>query len=341
MSLDSPTQQASLGRIAALGPHIVDVLGRPVTEIPPGQGGMLLDEIRMTVAGTGGGAAVDLAKLGWGVSSFAAVGDDGLGAFLRFQLGRFGVDTTGLVGKQGALTSSTILPIRPNGERPALHVPGATSALRVDDIDEAALSTADALLLGGPETMPALLEPAGLDLIGRFRDGGRQVFVDLLAAGTPETLEALSGLLPLIDWFMPNDDQLRGLTGVEDLTKAALTLIDLGVGAVAVTTGSDGALVVRPEAGAIAVPAFATSVVDTTGCGDSFNAGMITGLVTGCSPADAALIGCACGSLVASGLGSDAGIVDLAGVLAVIATTQPDAAARIEQRIRAHAEARA
>ena len=63
-------------QIASIGVHIIDVLGRPVSEIPTGQNIALIDEIRVTVAGTAGGTAVDLAKLGADVSSMGATGDD-------------------------------------------------------------------------------------------------------------------------------------------------------------------------------------------------------------------------------------------------------------------------
>jgi sugar/nucleoside kinase (ribokinase family) len=132
---------------------------------------------------------------------------------------------------------------------------------------------------------------------------------------------------------MPNDQQLRGLTGVDDVVAAARILLERGVGAVAVTVGEHGALLVRPDAEPVSVPALPTTVVDTTGCGDSFNAGMITGLLSGCTAADAALIGCACGALVASGLGSDAGIEDLGGVLTLVSASNPDAGQRISDRL--------
>ncbi|MEU0495079.1 carbohydrate kinase family protein [Mycobacterium sp. NPDC006124] len=321
------------GSVAVVGPHLIDVLGRPVSHIPDGQGSVLLDEIRVTVAGTGGGAAVDLAKLGCAVSSFAAIGDDVLGHLLQTQLSAHGVDVAGLVTRPGGVTSSTILPIRPNGERPALHVPGVTPSTCADDVRGADLLACDAVLFGGPETMPRLLEPAGIALLEAVHSAGKPIFVDLLHPATPATLDLLGSLLLLVDWFMPNDQQLRGLTGVDDLVDAARVLLARGVGAVAVTVGADGALLVRPDAAPTRVPAFPTTVVDTTGCGDSFNAGMITGLLAGCDPEDAALLGCACGALVASGLGSDAGIEDLAGVLAVIAVREPDAAERIRRTV--------
>jgi sugar/nucleoside kinase (ribokinase family) len=77
------------------------------------------------------------------------------------------------------------------------------------------------------------------------------------------------------------------------------------------------------------LPAIPVDVIDTTGCCDGFNAGMITGLLLGASPVDAAWLGMACGSLVATGLGSDAGIIDLTQVLASLAKTAPDPAGRL------------
>ncbi|KAA0099596.1 sugar kinase [Mycolicibacterium sp. P1-18] len=318
-----------MSTVAVVGPHLVDVLGRPVSEIPPGQGSIVLDEIRVTVAGTGGGAAVDLTKLGVTVSSFGAIGDDVLGRLLLTQLQEHGVDTAGLVTRAGEKTAATILPIRPNGERPALHVPGTMASLRAADVDGAALLDADAVLFGGPETTPRLLDSDGVALFSAVHAAGIPIFVDLLYPGRPETLELLAPLLPLVDWFMPNDQQLRGLTGVDDVVAAARVLLDRGVGAVAVTVGEHGAVLLRPDAEPVSVPALPTTVVDTTGCGDSFNAGMIAALLSGCSPEDAALVGSACGALVASGLGSDAGIVDLAGVLALITDFDPEAGRRI------------
>lgn len=326
---------ARLGAVAVLGPHIVDVLGRPVTDIPAGQGSAVLDEIRVTVAGTGGGAAVDLAKLGCSVASFGAVGDDLLGRLLASQLQAHGVNTAGLVWRQDAVTSATILPIRPNGDRPALHVPGATPTMQASDVDGAALLAADALLLGGPETMPRLLDPDGVALLEAMHAAGKPIFVDLLHPSTSATLALLAPILPLIDWFLPNEEQLRGLTGIDDLVDAAGALFAHGVGNVAVTVGDQGALLLHPDVEPVRVPALPTTVVDTTGCGDSFNAGLITGLLSGCAPEDAALLGCACGALVASGLGSDAGIVDLAGVLALIDASHPQAADRIGRTIAA------
>jgi sugar/nucleoside kinase (ribokinase family) len=97
---------------------------------------------------------------------------------------------------------------------------------------------------------------------------------------------------------------------------------------VAVTLGADGCLVAWPGTDPIHLPAPPADVVDTTGCGDGFNAGMITGLLLGGSPVDAAWLGVACGSLVATGLGSDAGLTGLRPALGFLRPTAPACADR-------------
>ncbi|HET7055797.1 MAG TPA: PfkB family carbohydrate kinase, partial [Thermomicrobiales bacterium] len=145
-----------MAEVVSLGIHILDVLGRPVTRIPPRQDVDLIEEIRLTVAGTAAGTSVDLAKLGAGVLAMGAIGEDAAGNFIVDTMSRYGIDTRGLVRKSGVQTSATMLPIRPNGERPALHVLGANAELTAADIDLDAIATARHLHFGGTYLMPKL-----------------------------------------------------------------------------------------------------------------------------------------------------------------------------------------
>ena len=143
----------SLGRVVALGAYILDVLGRPVDTIPPGQASVRLEEIKATAAGTAAGPAVDLAKLGAQVTAVGAIGDDLIAGIITGVLASYGIDTRGLVRKAGRQTAASMLPIRPNGERPALHAPGAMPYLELDDIDPAWLDGCDVLLIGAPDRL--------------------------------------------------------------------------------------------------------------------------------------------------------------------------------------------
>src|SRR5215469_7878296 len=319
----------SQARIAVIGPHILDVLGWPVESIPPGQGSARLAEIRATAAGTAAGTAVDLARLGLSVTTFGAVGTDLVGDLVLAAMAGQGVDTAGLVRKPGAQTSATILPIRPNGERPALHVPGASRHLRLADIDLEAVGAADALLLGGPDALAGLSADDLAAIVAAAKAGGAQVMIDVLHPGSPRDFDRLRPALAPADWFCPNSDQLLALTGRADLDTAIADVLALGTGGVAVTLGADGCVLSTAADGPHPVPGIGVAVVDTTGCGDGFDAGFLTGLLLGCAPPDAAWLGIACGSLVATGLGSDAGIESLPQVLDFLRTAQSDIADRI------------
>jgi sugar/nucleoside kinase (ribokinase family) len=310
------------GRVVSLGVHIVDVLGRPVSHIPPGQGRQLLDEIRITAAGTAAGTSVDLAKLGAEVIAMGAVGDDLLADFLTSVLDGYGIDTHLLARKPGVQTSATILPIRANGERPALHTPGATSSLTAADIDLAAIETADVLHIGGPDVLGRFSGEPLLRVLEFARSKGVTTTMDVLASRDATAWDRLRPLFACIQYFLPNDEQLAALTGIADLTDAARVVLGLGAEAVLASRGAQGSALVTAGQ-RVDLPAFPAPVVDTTGCGDACSAGFITGLLRGWSAEDAAWLGMAAASLVVTGLGSDAGIVDFDGTFDVLRKHAP------------------
>jgi len=224
---------------------------------------------------------------------------------------------SGLVSKDAVQSSASVLPVRPNGDRPAWHCIGSNGAFTLDDVDLEAVAAADVVLLGGPEFLGG---DAAATLLEHARSHGAVTAVDMLAPGDPDMLEWIAAALPHADYFLPNDEQLRGLTGAPTLEEAAGALLERGVGCVAATCGGSGALVATSD-GASAVPAFAVEVVDTTGCGDAFTAGFLTGVLRGRTPTEAAVLGNATAAHVVQGLGTDHGAFDLATVEAFAAAT--------------------
>jgi sugar/nucleoside kinase (ribokinase family) len=293
----------------AIGAHVVDVLARPIDEIPAGQGGQLVEQIRITPAGSAGGTAVTLAKLGARVRSAGAIGVDALGDVMLELLGRFGIDTSLLVRRSGVQTSASVLPIRPDGSRPAFHVIGANGSYGAQDAPWDEIAQATHVHLGAPEFMGG--EDAAR-ILAHAREHGVVTSADLLAPGDQAAAirDWISPVFPLLDYLLPNDEQVLGLTRSDDLIEGARTLVRAGVDCVVATCGDAGATIV--DATTVEhVPAFEVEVVDTTGCGDSFSAGFLRGLGLGRSRREAAVLGCAAAGLVAQGLGSDHGDFDL------------------------------
>lgn len=297
-------------KVIAMGVHVLDVLVCPVESIPEGQGGALVEEIRITAAGAAGGTAVTMAKLGADVRCAGAIGTDPVGDMLVGLLESEGIDTSLLVRREDVQTSASVLPIRPDGSRPAFHVIGANGTYGPGDVDLAALGEATHLHLGGPEFMGGeaaaqILEPA--------RVRGVVTAADILAPGeqAAQILDWVAPAFDHLDYLLPNDEQVVALSGADDVEAGAKALVDRGVGCVVATCGGDGALIVD-SGGSQRVPAFDIEVVDTTGCGDAFSAGFLRGLSLERDRAEAAKLGCAAAALVAQGLGSDHGEFDLA-----------------------------
>ena len=311
----SPGPGTDSGTFVAMGVHVLDVLVRPVEAIPEGQGGALVEQIKMTAAGSAGGTALVLAKLGARVRSAGAIGTDPLGDALVALLERDGVDTSLLVRRDGVQTSASVLPIRPDGSRPAFHVVGANATYGPGDVDWDAVGAASHLHLGGPEFMGG---EAAAQILSGARERGLTTSADILAPGDMGVLEWIADALPHLDYLLPNDEQVLGFTGERDLEAGCRALVARGVGCVAATRGADGVLLVD-AGGAEAAPAFAVDVVDTTGCGDAFSAGFLYGLALGRDRGAAARLGCATAALVAQGLGSDHGEYDLSAADALAA----------------------
>ncbi len=304
-------------KIATVGVHVLDTHVIGIEGVPEGSDGALVETIRMSPAGTAGGTAVILARLGAEVSSYGAVGADPIGDTLLSLLSREGVDVAGLVRKADHQTSASVIPVRPNGDRPAWHCIGANGAFTLDDLDLSVLDGITHLHLGGPEFLGG--EAAG-QLLAHARSIGATTSVDILAPGDPDMLAWIGDALPHTDYLLPNDEQVLGFTGESSLLEGARALLLLGVGCVAVTQGAKGALVVTAHE-ELEVPAYPIDVVDTTGCGDAFSAGFLRGLSLGRDLRGAAELGCATAAQVAQGLGTDTGSYALESVETFAAET--------------------
>lgn len=307
--------------VITIGIHIVDILGRPVQAIPAGQGVALLEEIRMTVAGTAAGTAVDMARLGLNVATFGVVGDDELGRWLTGKMADERIDTAGITVDRDVPTSATMLPIRPSGERPALHVIGANALLGPQHLDWDVIRQARFLHVGGTSLMERFDGAPTGEVLKRAKALDLTTSLDLI--GVPDAdHEALFGpCYPHLDYFLPNEEDALALSGCVDRTEAITWFHDRGVGATVITLGPDGASYASNGEPESVTPSYAVDVVDTTGCGDAFSAGFIAGLSEGMSPTDAVELGVAAGSCVATGLGSDAGLTTRQGLASFMQST--------------------
>jgi sugar/nucleoside kinase (ribokinase family) len=317
-------------KVVCLGVHLLDILVKHPEAPVLNPGWQLLDDLRITAAGTAAGPAVDLAKLGARPISMGVIGDDYEGGLMVDLMAGFGCDMSRMVRDPGAPTHISLLFIGPTGERnPIMIRPTGARPLTLDDIDFDVVADADVLHVGGADQMGEFIGEPLVELVRHARANDVIVTVDVLAEVDEAFRERLAPALAGADYFFPNEGQLAGMTGTEDPGEGVARLREsTGVETVVGTLGEEGSLILG-AAGEARVPAFEIDLVDTTGCGDAYVAGFIVAIANGWDAEAAGWLGAGASGLVATGLGSDAGIVDLQATLDFMATQSPERIAQL------------
>jgi sugar/nucleoside kinase (ribokinase family) len=286
-----------------------------VTAIPPNGDTFFIRDFALAVSGAAGTAVIAGAKLGLDCLAIGGYGRDAMGDWAVARIASFGIDTSGLQRFDAVPTSSSIVLTRADGSRPALHLKGATGAFTVEEADFDRVTDAKVFHLGGVGLMDAMDGARNAALIRHAKARGCVTTVDIFA-GSPDDLPDVEAVLPWTDYFIPSIEEARALSGLEDLDEVAAFFHARGVAACVITLGADGAFYHHRDGTRFLVPAYDVDVVCTCGCGDVFNAGFVVGLLNGMSPRDSVRLGNASSALNATGLGSQAGIVDLPTTLA-------------------------
>ena len=228
--------------------------------------------------------------------------------WIMASLQKHGVDTSAIQRSAGMPTSATILNVRPNGERPALHARGAPGYFQVPEPAHEQVFDAPIIMLGGTGLLARLDGENGLALLKEAKRRGRTTVFDLIGAAG-DTAANILPLLPHIDYFMPSIEEARAMSGLRNPGDCANFFLSRGAACCIFTKGSDGAYYARRDGTRILSPAYDVEVVDTTGCGDAFDAGFMAAMHHGMDLESSLRFAHAAGGLVATGLGSDAGIV--------------------------------
>jgi len=267
-----------------------------------GQAEKLVDRADLVIGGSGAITACGAARLGLRVAFAGVVGEDVFGRFMQDALAERGVDTTGLVVDPSRPTGLSVV-LSKGEDRATLSALGAIADLRAGMIDHALLGSSRHvhvssyfLQTGLAADLPPLFREA--------REAGGTTSIDPNWDPAGEWDGGLLSLLAQTDCFLLNSVEARSITGVDDIDVAALTLAERG-SIVAVKFGQGGGLalwgdeVVRSES----IPA---DVVDTTGAGDSFDAGFLAGRLAGLPLSRCLQLAVACGSLSTRAAGGTA-----------------------------------
>jgi fructokinase len=229
--------------------------------------------------------AVGLARLGVRSAFMGKVGDDPFGHFLAGTLAAAGVDVGSLLFTTEARTALAFVSLRADGDREFMFYrhPSADMLLTPEEIDSAALGAARALHYGSISLISEPSRGATLHAIEVAKEAGCLISCDanLRLPLWPDAASAREGMLLALakaQVVKISDDELRFLTGSKDPAAARAQLWSEGTLLVLITAGAEGChYLTAASEGHVA--GFSVDVVDTTGAGDGFVAGILQGLV--------------------------------------------------------------
>jgi sugar/nucleoside kinase (ribokinase family) len=294
------------------GSCVADLLVRPVPLETPIGGGKLLhaEPIEVTTGGIVSNAGIAMARLGMRVAAFTYVGNDDWAALIRGRLENQSVDCRWLLTHPTAATSTTAVLIDPSSDRSFAHCVGAPKLMNKDlFLQHLDLFARSRMVLIGYYSLMPNLDPDLPEVLAAIRQTGCRTALD--AAGDGGAMQPLDRILPHLDVYVPSHNEAAHQTGYDDPRKILDAYRSCGApGLLGVKLGSKGALL-SPAAGeylSIDCVSPPGPVVDTTGAGDCFFAGLLTGLLRGLDAGRAGRLAAATGACCVTGYGATAGV---------------------------------
>lgn len=297
-------------KVACVGILVADVMTKPVDSVP--EKGLLshVDAIELYSGGNAMTAAVNMRKMGIESAIVGKVGEDMFGTFLEEKMKEQGVDTKGLKRDKNTQTSVSVVLSASDGERTFLHCVGTNGTFSIEDVDWDVISDADYVFVTGTYLLNTFDGDQTAEFLKKCKEMGKTTLLDVCWDAKDRWGKLLDCAMPYIDIFMPSIDEAIKISGETEPEKIADVFFERGVKKVVIKLGKKGAYLRESrDAQSVVVPTYnKIKAVDTTGAGDSFCSGFITGLVKGLSFEECGLFANAVGTHCVMEKGATTGI---------------------------------
>lgn len=302
--------------VACIGILVADVIAKPVDNIPKKGLLGLIDGITLHSGGCAMSASIDMSKIGLKTALLGKIGNDSFGSFLKSTLIQNNVNIEGLAVDSENQTSASVVLSDNGGERTFLHCIGANGTFGKDDINWTVIQNSKIVFVAGTMLMDTFDGAHCAAVLKKCKQMGKITVLDTAWDSKGRWMQVLEPCMPYIDVFLPSIDEAVELSGKTEPKEIADVFFEKGVKQIVIKMGSKGCyLRESKKADGIIVPSYTVKAVDTTGAGDSFCAGFITGLVKEMSFVDCGRFANAVGAHCVSAMGATTGIVDMADIL--------------------------
>jgi sugar/nucleoside kinase (ribokinase family) len=255
----------------------LDLIVYGLPEEMPTERELLATDFRATLGSSSAILAHNFAAVGGRVSFSTVIGSDDFGRIALERLSDAGVDVSH-TRRHGTISTGITLLLPHGDRRHILTFPGTISELRVADLDFDFLTQSRHFHLSSLYLQRGL--HAGLsDLLYRLKQAGLTLSLDTNDDPEDRWGAPLAEVLPLVDVFMPNEDEVCRMTNCTDLD-SAIHALSTPPPVIVVKRGSRGARVYA-QGEATDVAPLSVVTVDTVGAGDSFDAGFLRAYLSG------------------------------------------------------------
>ncbi|MGB5896004.1 MAG: carbohydrate kinase family protein [Ignavibacteriaceae bacterium] len=264
--------------VIVIGELNVDLILNQIDSFPEIGKEILASKMDLVLGSSSAIFASNLSSLGAKVSFLGKIGNDSFGDLVITSLKTKGVNTDLVIVEEELKTGATVV-LNYGEDRANVTHPGAMEHLSIDDITVEKLQRGKHVHISSVFLQPNLQK----DIYGIFelaKDTGLTTSLDVQWDPAEKWALDLQKLLPLVDVFLPNEQELLNLAKEDELQKAINKISDFG-NTIAIKRGSEGSICWN-EGNQNEVPAYLNeNVVDAIGAGDSFNAGFIFKYISG------------------------------------------------------------
>ena len=255
--------------------------------------------------GSGANTVAGIAALGVRAAYIGKVADDGLGKRFTHSMGALGVTTPTAPLKKGEATARSLIAVTPDGERSMSTYLGANVTFGVKDVDAdivraSAVTYMEGYLFDTEDQKAAFIKAAEIATAAN-----RQVALTLSDSFCVDRHRtAFKHLVDNhVDILFANQAELLSLYETQDLSTALESVWSTGT--TTLVTLSDKGSLIKNGGDVVEIPALPVDkVIDTTGAGDQYAAGVLAGRAMGLSWQDAGRLGSTCASEVISHYGA-------------------------------------
>jgi sugar/nucleoside kinase (ribokinase family) len=286
-------------KILLVGEINLDIILQGYTAFPAPGRETLVQDFLMTLGSSCAITGTGLVRLGHVAAYLGKTGDDPSGRFCLDRMKALGLDVS-MTRLDPALKTGVTVAITSHEDRSLVSYLGATTVLRTSDVPDEAFAGFDHLH-SSSYFLQQGLHPGFEDLYRRAKQHGLTTSLDPACDPADQWDSGLRGVLQHVDVFLPNEVELRGITGESD-PLSAIRALNNGKTLTVAKLGPRGAMVeYRGEVIRVAAPA--VTPADPTGAGDCFNAGFLHGWLSGRPMHESLRLGVACGSYSTQALG--------------------------------------